>query len=576
LQLQLDNLKEDLAEEVRVIFPLYGTNATSTNTEGDCTIIQVNGKVLVIDTYDNATNFAQVKATMERLNITKIDMFIITHWHTDHYRNFNSFLTNFDMTECDIILPRVCNNLEFKTECENANSTTVNQIATAGCTYRYAVNETIDFGGAKIKIFNGSQADVDYYDTLAQTQDAVDYNNYSICTQIEFLDKVLLFTGDLSDVGQKYCAKNYINKKANLYKAHHHGDWNHLYERYMSLISPDLVICPANTGAFNVLARKSWQLLWYRSNNIPVYVVSQQREDLILTLNKNGLKFETTAVPFVGNGGTVDGLEYTYNKVVYVDCNSINSQRYGTEENPYLSISEALLYIDRDTAGLNNVIKVAAGTYDEIVNISDIQNRLVINTNKSSFVNSSDFDVFVKQFIINNCNYVKVVGLNLNNIGNALTDVCFEVNNTNYFEINTCCSETTQKYYLKAVDSKVLLKGKQFISNKTTCFIAYGLDGFSIESTFVLSNIGTIFLTHGSGVYASGGATQSLIDNAENYTQIGHVETDVMNLYSKNQGTTANRPQKIGKIGQTYFDTTLKKPIWWNGTNWIDATGASV
>ena len=51
--------------------------------------------------------------------------------------------------------------------------------------------------------------------------------------------------------------------------------------------------------------------------------------------------------------------------------------------------------------------------------------------------------------------------------------------------------------------------------------------------------------------------------------------------------TTANRPTKtmLGVVNDTdwagylYFDTTLDadgKPIWWTGTAWVDATGATV
>lgn len=41
-------------------------------------------------------------------------------------------------------------------------------------------------------------------------------------------------------------------------------------------------------------------------------------------------------------------------------------------------------------------------------------------------------------------------------------------------------------------------------------------------------------------------------------------------------GTTANRPT-LGLIaGQQYWDTTLSKPIWWNGSVWKDATGTTV
>lgn len=40
-------------------------------------------------------------------------------------------------------------------------------------------------------------------------------------------------------------------------------------------------------------------------------------------------------------------------------------------------------------------------------------------------------------------------------------------------------------------------------------------------------------------------------------------------------GTTANRPTSNLYIGRPYFDTTLGQPIWYDGSGWVDATGAS-
>lgn len=37
-------------------------------------------------------------------------------------------------------------------------------------------------------------------------------------------------------------------------------------------------------------------------------------------------------------------------------------------------------------------------------------------------------------------------------------------------------------------------------------------------------------------------------------------------------GTSANRPTG-SVIGQSYFDTTTGKPVWWNGTTFVLATG---
>lgn len=38
-------------------------------------------------------------------------------------------------------------------------------------------------------------------------------------------------------------------------------------------------------------------------------------------------------------------------------------------------------------------------------------------------------------------------------------------------------------------------------------------------------------------------------------------------------GTTQNRPSSLITTGYKYFDTTLNKPIWWNGTKWVDYNG---
>jgi hypothetical protein len=40
-------------------------------------------------------------------------------------------------------------------------------------------------------------------------------------------------------------------------------------------------------------------------------------------------------------------------------------------------------------------------------------------------------------------------------------------------------------------------------------------------------------------------------------------------------GSTANRPT-IVSVGFRYFDTTLGKPIWYNGTDWVDTLGNAV
>ena len=51
--------------------------------------------------------------------------------------------------------------------------------------------------------------------------------------------------------------------------------------------------------------------------------------------------------------------------------------------------------------------------------------------------------------------------------------------------------------------------------------------------------------------------------------------SQILNALTSN-GQTATRPTKMLWAGRTYFDSSLGKPIWYNGATWVDATGAGV
>jgi hypothetical protein len=51
------------------------------------------------------------------------------------------------------------------------------------------------------------------------------------------------------------------------------------------------------------------------------------------------------------------------------------------------------------------------------------------------------------------------------------------------------------------------------------------------------------------------------------------LDTFLSTLATPAAGTTADRPALDLQIGQFYFDTTLNKPTYWDGTQWIDALG---
>jgi hypothetical protein len=54
------------------------------------------------------------------------------------------------------------------------------------------------------------------------------------------------------------------------------------------------------------------------------------------------------------------------------------------------------------------------------------------------------------------------------------------------------------------------------------------------------------------------------------------IQQAIITLSTPSAGITADRPSTDLQVGQFYFDTTINRPIWWDGTNWINAAGTVV
>jgi hypothetical protein len=71
---------------------------------------------------------------------------------------------------------------------------------------------------------------------------------------------------------------------------------------------------------------------------------------------------------------------------------------------------------------------------------------------------------------------------------------------------------------------------------------------------------------------------QRYIDQVNNVLRLyfNQIDNFTQTVTVPASGTTANRPTEQREVGQYYFDTTLGIPIWYDGTNWVDATGTVV
>lgn len=97
----------------------------------------------------------------------------------------------------------------------------------------------------------------------------------------------------------------------------------------------------------------------------------------------------------------------------------------------------------------------------------------------------------------------------------------------------------------------------------------------------ILHDLNTSAFTDGALLYSSStgtlttSVTGSFVGYVLNATSGAGTVLALPKSTDQLDGTTAARPTTV-PVGMMYFDTTLGIPIWWNGTNWVNASGVTV
>ena len=101
---------------------------------------------------------------------------------------------------------------------------------------------------------------------------------------------------------------------------------------------------------------------------------------------------------------------------------------------------------------------------------------------------------------------------------------------------------------------------------------------FDGESSFVSqidNNVGNELVNGLNWKYLSRGNNLELQEAKQDIAALETYWKIMSKGFEPTHGTTEQRPV-VNLVGAEYFDTTLSKPIWHNGTNWIDALGTIV
>ena len=415
---------------INVIFPLYG--ADGTDTLGDCSIIKNGEESLMIDTFSNTDEtYDSIRDALYNASISTLTYLVITHYHSDHIGNVLNLLNDGYLAGCTVYLPRNCTIGDYTWE----GTAIKNALTTAGVTWIEINNQTFTVGDdCTVKMLNGSAEDYQYYDDLESESGNNSYNDRSIVCDVEYKGRHLLFTGDLEYRGCEYIAPQLSASNYDLLKDMHHGFIDNAPD-FCARVNPNFVVIPASAGMVNK-NYSDWlinSVYWIRKSK-NVAIQGYQSKEINLRIDINGVH-PNKEINFVNDFSCRGGTPY------YVDYTTADEVRNGSQDHPFKTINEAMVFIQKDTP--NEI-------YLYIQSMPITQRTIYVEGFKNLRLIFAD-GVTVKNYVtIDNCHRVLVKNLkqSVHNIAINNSEVILE----NY-------ENTSGENCINAYFSKVLLTG---------------------------------------------------------------------------------------------------------------------
>ena len=276
---------------------------------GDCNTLQyTDGTVVMIDCM-TAEEYARLKADLVARNISKINIFILSHYHSDHAGNILSLLNDgyIDSNTVCYMPPDLDGTYDHSPYPDSSRETwidilvprcqqIISALTKAGCTIVYPTEgQEITVCNSTIKFVN---CDHDYLYGYSSN-----YNDWSLCCYLFNGDMSVFYSGDIGPIAMSHIAENIY--KANIYKSDHHG-WannvNGLIPAYINRLVPDVVISENSDVHFTngyVDSPTSPIQAYCECNGVPHYMTNNNGHEINVHLDKFNWKFKGKYVRYI-------------------------------------------------------------------------------------------------------------------------------------------------------------------------------------------------------------------------------------------------------------------------------------
>ena len=229
-------LKIILTISVIIIFISFLTQNNNVNSQnkmivhyidvgqGDCILIQVNNKNLLIDS-GPSSNRKDLLDYLENLNIKKLDYIIATHPHEDHIGNMDTIIKRY-----------------------NIGSFYSPKVITSSNTFESMISALVD-KNLKISVLKkgvkgidlGKNVEIQVFSPLENIS-SDNLNDYSPIIKITFVNNSFLFTGDAEVSTENIVLSQNNNLNCDILKVGHHGSSTSTSEDFLISANPALAI----------------------------------------------------------------------------------------------------------------------------------------------------------------------------------------------------------------------------------------------------------------------------------------------------------------------------------------------
>ncbi len=188
--------------------------------QSDCALINGNGTSILVDA-GNEKDARNVRITLDRLNVKKLDMVVISHFDSDHIGGMSRIINDYKISK--IIAPKTKKKYLPK-------STSFDLLKKALKKHNLPI--TYVKSGDEFS-FKGIFADV-----LSPNTEYGTSNEDCAVVKVKCGVRSFLFTGDISEKVEKRLLGGKVNLKADILKVSHHGSYTATSQKFLESVNP--------------------------------------------------------------------------------------------------------------------------------------------------------------------------------------------------------------------------------------------------------------------------------------------------------------------------------------------------